>query len=792
METTDNNKRIDALTKFFVSSVASIEIAQYLKNGAAEGKDTVFLIKLANWDTLCQKKDRQIYNHIIEKFSFLLTKVFHKTDCFVRVGSACFFIYNFGYMNELDIDRILKILLSLLNETKIFMKYVKERNLYIGVCHVEKESSFDELLKKAELSLAQAEKINERVVIDYHGMPDESYLHYPQEIPKYKIDYQNIDTAFITNIINFLYGCMDLNFGIEMILSRICDYYQTHQIYIMEKDYDNKGYVITHDWICQNRYIENDNFNKLPLVIGDSFQEVYDENNLFICCQLSDLFKYNPFLALREKIRGTRSLMQSGLYNDGEYIGHICMVDCEKERIWSVQEMATFSMIVKIINTSVLQLRVRNINNLITNRDLLTKAWNINRFLTVANERMIKEDRNKALLTLDIKNFKFINSEYGYNYGNSVLISLANLLHQYINRQECFARLDSDTFVLLLFYKEIEYLEKRIVLLLNKIEHCSMTNNFKSELICMIGIYLIEKKETKTFLEMIDCANVARKSIKDLHKSSYKFFSKEIESKNIKEHHLTQIMKQALRSEEFIVYYQPKINIKTHQCIGLEALVRWQRENEIIQPNDFIPLFEKNEFILKLDNYVLEKVCQQLRRWIDEGNNPIPISVNLSRIHLEKTDIVHEIGLLCDKYNIEKDLIELEITETAFLENEVVAIQKAIELKKAGFVLSMDDFGTGFSSLNLLKELPVDILKLDRTFFIKEFKKREKIILMNIIHMAKELNMDIVSEGIETARQVEFLKEIGCDIAQGFYYSRPYPMEELQEKLWQNFEGGKE
>ena len=792
MKNKDNNKKIDALTKFFVSSAARIEIAQYLKDETAAGKDTVILIKLGNWEILQQQNGEKVLNHIIEKFSFLLTKVFHKTDYFVRVGPACFYIYNFGYMNSLDLDRILQILLSSLKESKIFMKYIKGSNLYIGVCHVENESSFDELLKKAELSLAQAEKTDENVVIDYQGVLDDDYEHYPQEIPEYKIDYQNIDTSFITSIINFLYGCMDLNFGIEMVLSRICDYYQSHQIYIMEKDYDNKGYSITHDWICQDRYVENDNFKKLPLIIGNSFQEVYDENNLFICSQISDLFKYNTFLALREKMRGTKSLMQSALYNDGEYIGYICMVDCKKERIWSVQEMATFTMIVKIINTSVLQLRVRYINNLITNRDLLTNAWNINKFSVVANERIKKETKNKALVTLDIKNFKFINSEYGYNYGDSVLISLANLLHQYINHQECFARLDSDTFILLLFYNNIEYLEKRISSLLYKVERCSMVHEYKSELICMIGIYLIENKETKTFSEMIDCANMARKSIKVLHRSSYKFFNDEIGSQNIKEHYLAQIMKESLNREEFIVYYQPKININTHQCIGLEALIRWHRENEIIQPKDFIPLFEKNHFILKLDNYVLEKVCQQLKRWIDEGYDPVPISVNLSRIHLEKTDIVQEINQLCKQYNIEKELIELEITETAFLENEVVAIQKAIELKKAGFVLSMDDFGTGFSSLNLLKELPVDILKLDRTFFLKEFKKREKIILINIINMAKELNMEIVSEGIETAKQVEFLKEIGCDIAQGFYFSRPHPMEVLQDKLWHNFEGGED
>lgn len=177
-------------------------------------------------------------------------------------------------------------------------------------------------------------------------------------------------------------------------------------------------------------------------------------------------------------------------------------------------------------------------------------------------------------------------------------------------------------------------------------------------------------------------------------------------------------MKQSLKDEEFIIYYQPKVNIYNHCCIGLEALVRWQRpDGELIFPNDFIPLFEKNHFILQLDIYVLEKVCEQIREWIDHDKNPIPISVNISRVHLESQDIVYQLTHLCDKYCVPRHLIELEITETAFLENEKTAVQRATELKQAGFMLSMDDFGTGFSSLKFIKRLICRYIKI-RSYFL--------------------------------------------------------------------------
>ena len=783
---------IDALTNFFGYAYGSKKIDEVLQRGG--GHDTALLFQVDNWEGFCELAGDKAADFSLAKLSFLLTKLFHKTDIFVRIAPAAFFVYSYGYMESADIQRRLQLLYTHMKTTASLARCLKECRLHAGVSHVQKECSFQELLTLTQYALAQAVEQDLLFAADCQVKDAQKPLSYayPQEIPVHAWDYQDIDVRFIIDMTNFLFGCNDLHFGLEMVLSCMCEYFDTQQIYVMERDSSDEGYAITHEWLCHDQQVENANFRRLPLTVGDRHQKLFDEHHLLVCSQLSDMFKYDVVTALRERVRGAQALLQCALYDNGRYIGYLSMLDCQSERVWTSTETATFSTLVKIIGTAIMQLRSQRISEQIVRNDMLTGAWNLKTF-TQTVEQYLQEHPSActAVITLDIKNFKFINAEYGYPYGNAILISISQILKLYLDAQEYYARGDGDNFVVMLQYQDMEQLKLRITSLIQKIERCGVHSNPPVTVVCMMGVY-ISRHSGRSVSEMLDCANMARKSVKNSHKSAYAFFNKEIEAQHMREHSLTRIMKQALQDAEFIIYYQPKVNIRTQKCVGLEALVRWKRaDGELIQPNDFIPLFEKNKFIGELDMYVLEMVCRQLQEWQERNAVSFPIAVNLSRIHLEEdADIVYHIVNICNRYHIQRQLIELEITETAFLENETVVIQRAKELKQAGFLLSMDDFGTGFSSLNLLSELPVDSLKLDRTFFLKESNQREKIILSNIVHMAEELNMHVISEGIETAQQVDFLKEIGCDIAQGYYYSRPCPMEQLQKRLWTVFEGG--
>jgi EAL domain-containing protein (putative c-di-GMP-specific phosphodiesterase class I) len=250
-------------------------------------------------------------------------------------------------------------------------------------------------------------------------------------------------------------------------------------------------------------------------------------------------------------------------------------------------------------------------------------------------------------------------------------------------------------------------------------------------------------------------------------------------------------MNGSLEREEFIVYYQPKYDLLTETIVGAEALVRWAHPKlGFISPARFVPIFEQNGFIYQLDKYVWEKVCQQLRADIDEGRTVLPVSINVSRVDFYSPNLVQVFEDLTKKYNLDPRLLELELTESAYVENPQQIIEIIGELQAKGFVILMDDFGSGYSSLNMLKDLPVNVLKIDLRF-LSDSKGvengRADNILDSIVRMGKRLDLLVIAEGVETQKQVDFLRLIGCEFVQGYFFSEPVPGEDYRELIKNDF-----
>ena len=244
-------------------------------------------------------------------------------------------------------------------------------------------------------------------------------------------------------------------------------------------------------------------------------------------------------------------------------------------------------------------------------------------------------------------------------------------------------------------------------------------------------------------------------------------------------------MEKALKNGEFVMYLQPKYSIGEERMIGAEALVRWiHPEKGLIPPMDFVPLFEQNGFVIKMDRYIWEEACKLIREWIDAGTEPVPISVNLSRRHLKDMEFVSVLNDLIDKYQIPKEYLEIEITET--VEEEGIAEGVSL-LKENGYTLLMDDFGSGYSSLNMLKDTRFDVIKIDRGF-LQDFigSARGQKIVEHTIRMTKAIGLDLIAEGVETREQAEFLGDCGCDKAQGFYYAKPMTAAEFNKLFYKD------
>ena len=408
--------------------------------------------------------------------------------------------------------------------------------------------------------------------------------------------------------------------------------------------------------------------------------------------------------------------------------------------------------------------------------DKVTNIENNNYFLEKGTE-LLKQQFEGHLLIIDVGKFKIFNKKYGRVVGDNLLKNIGKKLKEILGEKRIITRLANDIFAVILEEKEQKELTEIIEKLLKELSNIEMEKN-KYKILISIGVSKIEK-EDKDIFEILDKAIIARDEAKKNFNKKYHIFNQELENQIIKEHDIELIMEEGIQNQEFKVYYQPKVNTKNEKVEEAEALVRWERENKLIPPNEFIPVFEKNKFIIQLDKYIYEQVCKDMKEWKEKYNKKIKISVNISKQHIVQDGFIEEYYKITKKYNINPNEIELEITETTELD-ERFGISKILEkLKEKGFKISIDDFGTGYSSLSMLQQIPVDVIKIDKSF-VDQTKMLEIMILI-----AKKMDLKTVAEGVETNEQVQILKKLEVDLLQGFYYSKPLEKTEF-EKYWQN------
>ena len=414
--------------------------------------------------------------------------------------------------------------------------------------------------------------------------------------------------------------------------------------------------------------------------------------------------------------------------------------------------------------------------------DELTGIYNKQAFYTKTKEMLLDNpDKNFDLLRINIERFKVLNDLFGESTGDKLLRYIGKFLKE-INLPLCVSgRLYADNFVVC--YEAGKGDSRRMINTLQMVADSFAINN---RTILSFGLYRIDDK-TLPVSVMCDRANMALWKAKGNFKNPYCEYDEKMRQQVLKEQKIINAMEMAIQNKEFTLYLQPKYDIEKGTIIGAEALVRWiSRENGFISPGDFIPVFENNGFVYEVDKFIWEESCRYLRKWLDEGREVHPISVNVSRIDLYDPKLVKHLVDLREKYQLPSQYLELEITESAYTEDPEQIITITRQLREAGFVILMDDFGTGYSSLNMLKDIQIDVLKLDMGFLkSSDYSAKGGNILTAILKMAESLKMQTIAEGVETKEQVEFLKSIGCKYVQGFYYSKPLPVGEF-EKLISN------
>lgn len=413
--------------------------------------------------------------------------------------------------------------------------------------------------------------------------------------------------------------------------------------------------------------------------------------------------------------------------------------------------------------------------------DELTKGNTVAKFKLDVKRKMDEKHSGTALIVLDLDDFKLINELFGYDEGNKVLCDIWMALQGNCKKEEIAGRGLADHFFLFLQYEKKKDIEERILKITEEIQHCFMPKSMEYILHPVFGVYYTEQYDEDIEM-MIDCATLAHNHVKQERNGIYKVYTDVMKERILEKKQLSDQIEHAYKNREFIVYYQPKYGSKTQKLAGAEALVRWRKPNgQMVSPGLFIPLAEESGFVRKLDEYVFREVCLAQRRWMDKGLPIVPISVNISRRHLENPEFIDEYKKILDDSGVPIEYIQLEITESAMLDEQEELIAIMERLHQLGFIILMDDFGTGYSSLMMLKSVPVDVMKLDKSFVDDYDNERGEQIIRRVMQMAQDLRIQVTAEGVETKDQYEFLKSINCDTIQGYYFARPMPEEEFEK-----------
>ena len=416
-------------------------------------------------------------------------------------------------------------------------------------------------------------------------------------------------------------------------------------------------------------------------------------------------------------------------------------------------------------------------------QDQLTGMYNRNAFYLYSGRQMKDNTYDYSVIRINIGGFKLINDIMGREIGDKVLLTIADTLRRVAPENSIYARYHADNFVILAPTSNVdpEEIHDEIKGDINR------ANIIKHDIQIYIGIYRVEEADV-SIEDMVDRAGIACQSINGSYSTHFAYYDESMRQAMVEEQEIRDEARRAIDNNEFVVYYQPVYGIKAKRFVSAEALIRWNHPTKgMISPGKFIPIFERNGFIAEVDIYVLEQVCKYHQKRRENGLEPFPISVNISRMSLYNPQLFDIISDLTEKYGIESKYFRIEITETAYNDNPAQLLETVNKLRDKCFPVLMDDFGSGYSSLNTLKDIPIDLLKLDMKFMQGfENNDRVKTIVTSIARMSRWLNVPMLAEGVETKEQYLFLKSIGCSYIQGYYFSKPTSEREFTEAISQS------
>lgn len=582
--------------------------------------------------------------------------------------------------------------------------------------------------------------------------------------------------TLITNCVRMLYAVDDLDQTINAVLTQIGEFLVSDRAYVFEiKDELMNN---THEWTAPGISPQLEKLQQLDLSLISDWLPFFEKNDCIIIDDVEQLQKTNPAAYATLHAQEITSLIAAPIFLDNKLAGYIGIDNYDSEKIKNSSYL--------LLSMSIfLSYAIRHRNHVdmlhrLSYHDLLTNALNRNAFMDVLSQFRPGQYASAGIIYIDINGMKEINDFYGHHQGDKILITTVAKVFNLFKPDELF-RIGGDEFVIITYDMQEADFQEKFNLLRNIF--CEKTTLPFS--IATGSCWSNSPSDLNTLLQQADSA---------MYTDKKKFYYGKEKTSRYR-HNLDDILnlanysalQEALTAGQFCIYFQPKISLDTEEIIGSEALIRYiNQAGEIITPNNFIPILEEARLIKMLDLYVFEEVCKQINIWKERKMRVKPVSINLSRSTLSYHFLADQLLALITKHNIDISLLELEVTETAEVDNQLVFSQALEKLKEYGFSISIDDFGVRNASLSLFTTINFDILKLDRSL-VKTLAQNQKarILIRSLAVICSDLGIKLIAEGVETLEQLDILKELRCNEVQGYLFSKPLPLNDFENKYLQ-------
>lgn len=769
----------DALTGIYNHQVILTKIKERLKEAWCGKSNWLLIIDINNFKQINDMNGHLIGDAVLCMVADEL-KVSFKDSLIGRIGGDEFIVFAEGMERE-EMEK----LLPNLSETMRDIYKDKKKNLTVtcsvGAAQCDGSTSeFDKLFGWANYALYQVkqEEKKDYCIVQAKGeAPEIGYLSRAakEEYSREETLIRSMD-ELVLFVLELLDNVSDISSGLKMVSDRICSFFDIDDIAYISSE--NNAQKKTYHWS------RRDKRQKGVSVLPESkdawgyIQSHFDSKGIMIL--RNEQIKRMPgeqvgsiFFVRADKEEGSH--------------GCIAFVDRDNDRDWEKEKEGLYRL-AGIIQNHLKQLvnseREKNEIEFRINYDAVTELPKYQKFIALAEDYMKKNaGRGCHFVYSDFSNFQYMNELYGYTEGDKILKAFAKQLKS-LEEGVCFTRITSDHFVGILKGEDAEEVQNAYLKAAK--DFCAQINKEydQSNLVLVSGFSsVVDAGEMPSVV--IDRANVARKYGKNTANTIVIAYNDEIKKKNEAEKSISANMVTALETGEFKAWLQPKVSLKTGKVVGAEALVRWQKaDGSMIYPDSFIPVFEKNGFITQIDFAVLDQIVSYLRTAMDEGEQVVPVSVNFSRRHNETPDFVEQILSRLKAKEIPAQYIEAEITESVFMLDLSTLTSNLRKLKDNGILISIDDFGSGYSSLNLLANVDVDIIKLDKKFFTyADEDSKAPVFVKYLVKMMKLMGYQVLAEGVETGEQIKLLHNTECDMVQGYYYARPMPIPVFRDFL---------